>query len=540
MKEHYVYVRYPKPNFTTLTPISCSVPFSVNFTNNSIGATDNLWHFGDGDTSTVTNPSHTYINPGSYTVQLRVYNDTNGCADSTINTFYIKISNLQGSFTYAPNTICQNDSIWFYDHSTSIFSISQWKWYFGDGYADFTSGDTAVHQYTVPGTYNLRLWVADSLGCSKNVIINNAITINTLPSPRFSVNNTHGCPPFTANFTDLSFNQQSSTMVGWLWNFGDGATSSLQNPTHIYTDTGSYTVTLTVTDARGCDSTFSIQDYIHLSFPVPMFVSDTIVCSGDTLCLTNHSTGDNISSSWNFGDGTPSSTLADVTHAFNVDSTRVIPVTLTVTDQWGCSKSYIKNITVSKPVARFGAISQTSDCPPFTAQFVDSSSTDVISWEWIFGDIISGNNNTSYFQTPQHFYANSGVFDVSLSVINTIGCKDTTVIPNYIFVDGPRGTFDFTPKVGCAPLTVTFTSNAQNTADYLWVFGDGGSATGSSVTWTYSDGGFYLPVLVLKDSLNTAVGDTAICSVTIVSDDTIRVVSGIADFFYHRFSLLYC
>lgn len=530
MKEDYVYVRYPKPQFTSLNPVSCLAPHTVNFDNTSQGATDYLWHFGDGTTSTTETPSHTYTNPGSYTVELRVFNDTNMCADSTTKTFFVKISNLQANFSFAPSTICQNDSVTFIDHSTSIFPLSQWKWYFGDGGADFATGDTVAHQYLLPGLYDLRLTVYDSLGCYKNKIINDTITVNTLPSPRFSANNTHGCPPFTANFTDLSFNQQPSTMTNWFWNFGDGFTSTLQNPSHIYADTGSYTVSLTVTDARGCDSTFSIADYIQLSFPIADFTSDTIVCSGDTLCFTNHSSGTSISSEWNFGDGTPLVNQTDVNHAFNVDTSTVIPVILTVTDQWGCQKSYVRNIFVSKPVAQFSALAQTADCPPFNAQFFNTSSSDVTSWEWVFGDTLSGNNNQSFFETPQHIYVNSGVYDVSLSVINTLGCKDTTKITNYILVDGPRGTFDFNPKVGCAPLTVTFTSNAQNTADYLWVFGDGGSATGSTITYTFTEGGIYLPVLVLKDSLNTALGDTSICMVTLVSTDSIRVISGIADF----------
>ncbi len=530
MKEDYVYVRFPKPQFTTPNPTSCGAPHAVSFVNASQGATDFLWRFGDGTTSTAENPNHTYTNPGTYSVELRVFNDTNMCADSTKQTFLIKISDIQASFTYNPPMICQFDSVHFYSTTTSFFNISQYKWYFGDMLADFTSGDTATHLYETSGLFTLKLTVIDSLGCTKSSTLPNALTVNPLPSPRFSADQTRGCPPFTAQFTDLSFNQSPSTMVAWLWSFGDGATSNQQNPSHTYADTGSYHVTLTVTDARGCDSTFTVQNYIQLSYPIPLFSSDTIVCSGDTLCFYNQSQGTNMTYVWNFWDGTPTSILPDVTHAFIVDTTSVIPVTLTTTDQYGCAKSYVRNITVSKPVSRFVALAQTSDCPPFNAVFIDQSDLDVISWKWIFGDTISQNNNQSYIQNPQHIYSNSGSFDVTLEVINSRGCKDTTTIPNYIFVDGPRGTFDFNPKVGCAPLTVTFTSNAQNTADYFWVFGDGGSATGSSVTYTFNDGGFYLPVLVLKDSLNTAIGDTAFCSVTIVSTDTIRVVDGVPDF----------
>ncbi len=530
MKENYVYVRYPKPVFTAVNPISCGAPHAVTFNNTSQGGTDYYWQFGDGTTSVLQNPSHTYNNPGTYSVELRVFNDTNMCADSTKQMFLIKISDLQASFNFTPPVICQFDSVHFFDNSSSNFLIKQWKWYFGDGYADFTSGDTAVHQYLTSDIYDLRLTVIDSLGCTKSLLLNDTLIVNSLPSPRFISNKTRGCPPLSAQFTDLSFNQQPSTMNGWLWDFGDGTSSTSQNPLHVYADTGSYSVTLTVTDVRGCDSTYTMTNYIQLSYPVPNYTSDTIVCSGDLLCFTNHSTGSNLVYEWNYGDGTPTSGLPDVTHTFYTDTTSTIPVTLKVTDEYGCEKSFIRNVLVSKPVANFYALSQTSDCPPFNAQFYDNSDLDIISWQWNFGDTISGNNNQSYIEDPQHIFVNSGSYDITLSVMNSRGCRDTTQKNDYIFVDGPRGTFDFTPKFGCAPLTVTFTSNTENTAEFLWVFGDGGSATGNTITYTFNDGGFYLPVLVLKDSLNTALGDTSYCMVTLVSNDTIKVIDGIANF----------
>lgn len=528
MKEDYVYVRFPKPQFSALNPISCIAPHAVSFQNSSQGATDYLWQFGDGTTSTAANPSHTYTNPGMYSVELRVFNDTNMCADSTKQTFLIKISDLHPNFSINPPIICQYDSVCFIDSTISYFGIKEYKWRFDDGFLDF--GKNVCHQYIdSTGLRSPRLTVTDSNDCVSSITLTNALTVNTLPSPRFTADQTRGCPPFTAQFSDLSFNQTPSTMVSWLWNFGDGATSNQQNPSHTYADTGSYHVTLTVTDARGCDSTYTIQNYIQLSYPIPQFASDTIVCSGDTLCFFNQSQGTNMTYLWDFGDGI-TSTLPDVTHAFSVDTTSVLPVTLTATDQFGCAKSIVRNITISKPVSRFFALSQTSDCPPFNANFIDQSDLDVVYWQWNFGDTISANNNQSFVQNPQHIYSNSGSFDVTLEVINSRGCKDTTTVPDYIFVDGPRGTFDFNPKVGCAPLTVTFTSNTQNTAEFFWVFGDGGSATGNTVTYTFTDGGFYLPVLVLKDSLNTALGDTALCTVTLVSTDTIRVLDGLADF----------
>ncbi len=537
MKEKYVYVRFPKPEFITLNNINCSAPHSVNFLDLSINATSWYWDFGDGATSNSQNPSHTYLNPGSYSVELRVYNDTTGCTDSTTKVAYIKISQVNGGYTIIPDNVCQYDNICFHDTTQTLYPIVEWKWYFGDGGTDFTSGINACHSYHFAGNYNIRLNIKDSIGCIKNIIKNNAVTIHTLPSPRFTSNATQGCIPFTVQFTDQSFNPEPTTISSWYWDFGDGNHSTDQNPSHTYYNVGTYNVSLSIGDARGCDSSISKYNYISITKPTANFLSDSLLCSHDTLSFFNISSGEGLTYHWDFGN-TQTSTDANPFTVYVSSTNETYTVSLIATDIYGCKDTLDREVSISTPIADFNAVSQTSDCPPFNAIFNNASSSDVISWQWSFGDMLSGSNNTSYFPSPQHQYINSGEYNVELIVKNQMGCSDTTTKFNYILVDGPRGTFDFFPKTGCAPLTVTFTSNAQNTANYTWVFGDGGIATGPSTTWTFENGGFYLPVLIISDSLNTSIGDTSLCSVTLSTMDSIYVIQPHPNFTF--IDTLYC
>lgn len=537
MFEDYVYVRFPKPQFIALNPISCSVPDTVIFSDQSQGAMHWFWDFGDGNTSSERNPIHIYNNPGAYTVKLRVANDTTGCTDSTTRLTYIKISEINGGFNILPTDLCLNQEICFEDTTNSIFPITQWRWYFGDGMADFANNSSICHTYLAAGSYNVRLNITDNLGCSKNIIKNNAVTVRKLPSPRLSSDAVHGCLPFTVHFTDESFNTEPSTIVSWYWDFGDGNSSCDQNPTHTYSTPGLKTISLTVTDHRGCDSTKTYDNYIYVSNPMANFHTDTLICSNDTLSFFNLSHGTGLSYAWDFGNGS-TSTESDPSAVYISSNTQTFPISLIVKDYFGCRDTMVREVTISTPSANFSALSQTSDCPPFNAYFTNNSSSDVVGWQWCFGDSVSGSNNTSYFSSPQHVYINSGEYDVTLVVKNVLGCLDTLTKENYIFVDGPRGTFDFEPKAGCAPLTVTFTSETENADEFTWVFGDGGTATGSSVTWTYNDGGFFLPVLIIADSLNTAIGDTSICVVTIIAPDSVYVIQGIANFTF--IDTLYC
>jgi gliding motility-associated-like protein len=115
-------------------------------------------------------------------------------------------------------------------------------------------------------------------------------------------------------------------------------------------------------------------------------------------------------------------------------------------------------------------------------------------------------------------------------ITNQFGCVDTITMPDFIQVDGPVGTFSYSPTAGCIPLSVTFTSNTHNAATLMWVFGDGNIAYGDTVVYQYTQGGSYTPVLVMTDSL-TGPLDSVLCTVTLTGQQPITVIDGFPGFF---------
>ncbi|MEI7595494.1 MAG: PKD domain-containing protein [Bacteroidota bacterium] len=528
VKTDYIQVLPPKPMFSATPQTSCLAPLLTQFNDESIEPETWFWDFGDGNTSTIQNPTNNYLNPGQYTVKLVVTN-SNGCKDSLTNINYIRISHFDTGFSQDTTQICQTNGVTYTDTTISAIPITNRMWDFGDGTIVNTAAATVSHIYVNPGQYTVKLVVTDQINCKDSVTKTNFITVYTLPSPRFTADVTTGCVPLTVTFdSQLSSAIAPATITNWLWNFGDGQTSTQANPSHTYLTRGNYNVTLTVTTSQGCDSTLIKTNYINPTFPYPSFTSNAITCYNDSLLFTNTSTGTSLTYLWNFGDGN-SSTSTNPYHKYIVDTTTVFTVSLTATDINGCDSTITKNITISRPVPLFTANNPSAFCPPLFISFNNESSTDVTNWSWNFGDPTSGGSNTSTQTNPQHVFANPGKYTISLIASNSDGCIDTLIIPDYISVDGPSGTFSFTPLNGCSPLTVKFTANALKTDSYTWVFGDGSSITTTqdTVTYQYITGGNYTPVLVLNN-FTTSPGDT--CSISVISPQNLIVNSGIVEF----------
>ena len=246
-----------------------------------------------------------------------------------------------------------------------------------------------------------------------------------------------GLPPLTVNFTDLSTNIPTS----WLWDFGDPAsgplnTSTLQSPSHIYTSAGTYTVTLTATNAGGFDTEIK-TDYITAALnPVADFTSDVI--SGLPPLIVNFTdTSTNVPTSWLWDFGDPASgllntsTLQDPTHIYSAPGTYT--VSLIATNAGGFDteiKTDYITVNTPIPVADFTGV-PTSGVFPLTVNFTDLSTNTPTSWLWDFGDPASGLLNTSTLQNPTHIYTSIGTYTVSLTATNA-GGFDTEIKTNYI------------------------------------------------------------------------------------------------------------
>jgi PKD repeat protein len=226
--------------YDTLTTLGC-VPFTVIFQNQSVGAESYLWDFGDGSaTSTEVNPTHIYTEPGIYAVKLVAFNP-NKCNNSD--------TTLQYVFVYAPA-----QSVFDVDASACDLTVhltnrtrggTTYLWDFGDGTVTNTF-QPGSYTYRRPGTYNIRLIVNTNSWCNDTSFT--TVTVGTPNVPRFVVNG--GECSLAVQF--------ENTTVGsgdFLWDFGDGTTSTERSPFHTYTSSGDYTIRLTIAPTLSCAQT---------------------------------------------------------------------------------------------------------------------------------------------------------------------------------------------------------------------------------------------------------------------------------------------
>jgi PKD repeat protein len=394
-----------------------TAPLSVQFIDSSSGSpTSWSWSFGDSATSTEQNPAHIYTTAGTYTVTLTV---TNADGSSTISkTGYVTVSDTVAApvaaFGSSATTGTTPATIQFTDSSTN--TPTSWVWSFGDGGTSTVQHPS--HIYTTAGSYTVTL-TATNAGGSNTVSKASYITVTnaaTAPVASFYSATTSGTIPLTIQFADLSTN----TPTSWTWSFGDGVTSTLQNPAHIYTTAGSYTVTLTATNAGG-SNTVSQAAYITASDAEPVASFTSNVTSGTapfSVLFTDTSTNTPTSWTWAFGDGGSSTEQNPV---YEYESAGTYTVTLTAANSAGSNttytSSYITATAGSAPVTSFTADTRTGTST-LTVQFTDTSTNTPTSWYWVFGD-----GSTSTLQNPSHTFSSAGSYTVSLTAYNAAGSR---------------------------------------------------------------------------------------------------------------------
>ncbi|MHC4643601.1 MAG: S8 family serine peptidase, partial [Planctomycetota bacterium] len=270
----------------TAEPTTAPKNTTIQFTSQATGSiTSWLWDFGDGATSIDPNPSHTYTDARTYTVSLTVTGPEG--SDTETKSRFIKLfrpSVPNADFTREPISINAPMTVQFTDTSTcpaslinhengaiyttsiesaSFGGITTWTWDFGDG---TTSNErNPAHTYQDTGSYTVTLTVVGPKGedsiTRKGYI---QLTMPSVPIANFTAKPRSGNGPLVVQFTDTTTGHVSSR----LWDFGDGTTSTEQNPTHTYTyrDIPDYTVSLTVTGMGGSDTETKTK-YIHLNTP---------------------------------------------------------------------------------------------------------------------------------------------------------------------------------------------------------------------------------------------------------------------------------
>ncbi len=516
IKQDYVYISPPDARFTVAR--NCANPYTVSFIDNSLAPDTWFWSFGDGTTSNSQNTVHTFAARGTYAPTLTVEDTVNQCFD--VEALSIRITDPVSNFSADAVTGCRPFTTTFRDSSIDAASYA---WRVGTLTSNLRN---PTFTFTVPGVYDARLIITDANGCRDTLFRPAYITVLG-PTANYAGDPTTGCAPLPVQFGDSS-TAFMSPIVRWSWTFGDGDSSTAQNPSHVYDSIGSYRVGLTVTDANGCAHTIQRSNYIRPTFPRPAFTGDTLSCVGAPTNFTNTSIGSTLTFLWNFGDG-DTSTLSNPTHIYTQEGT--YSVSLTAYDLNGCDSTFTRTsyVVVQNPSADFTADSTSVPCPPLLVNFTDLSSNDIVAWEWHFGD----NSNVSNLKNPSHLYLTPGNFTVTLITTNSKGCQDTTVKADFVVVLGPNGNFTFTPRNACINNEVFFTATTTNTAVRTWDFGDGiVQNAGDSVLHTYANYGVYNPVLILDDGLG--------CIVPLSSTDSLVVGYISSDFAanknYHCFN----
>ncbi len=464
------------------------------------------WSFGDGVTSTLQNPQHTYLQAGIYQVTLKITNYF-GCSDSIIK--IIQVDTLPTA-KFTVNTPCFGDSSYFTDASmANPGTITGWNWNFGTG---TSSLQNPVYIFSSSGTHPVHLTITDSKGCINDTIIQAKVYPN--PAAGFIIN--PSCLGNNTQFTDTS-QAIGGAITNWNWDFGDNTTGLSQNPQHVYNTVATYLIKLKVTDIHGCKDSIQ-KNFVFDSLPEPHFIFDTVcqefITSFHNTSISHGSTNTNYF--WKFGDGQTSS-LENPQHLYA--SSGVFTVTLKVTNLLGCSDSITQQIVVwQKPVANFSA-------PPVsfgvTSQFADQTLplNSATNWNWSFGD-----GGTSFIQNPIHLYSSSGNYSTTLIVSNIFGCIDTVVKTVIVY---PLPQPQFTVQNGCLGDTTHFNNQSVSPGGAIilqtWKFGDNTSSSQTNPNHIYSNAGTYQIWLIVKD-INGSI-DSIMHPVTIYPRPTAHFTS---------------
>ncbi|MFT7086331.1 MAG: gliding motility-associated-like protein [Vicingaceae bacterium] len=511
-----------------------SVQFSNTSTSNG-NVPNFFWDFGvpslTNDTSRATNPSFTYPDTGLYFITLIVNPDFPQCSDTTVQPF--QVNRLLAPTMTINGGGCLNNNSFDFTATGAFESNATFQWNFGPQAIPQNSSLPIVTNITfnTTGSIPIQLIVFQDQ-CSDT--LNQTINLFDNPSGDFFTLDTTGCSPLDVRFTSTITDPGAGTNSGvYKWDFGNGSpTSNLPNPTHRYSQDGSYNVTLTYESIGSCIDTIVIQK-LSLIRIGRQFSNNNTDFSASPLAgcyplevqFNNLSTFDGTATYvWDFGDGSPTSTATNPIQTFTANG--YYDVTLTMTTVGGCTDTLTKKvdsaiyISLDSSKNRIGfTVNQDTGCAPVDIQFTDTSFFEgAANFKWYFGD-----GDSSELRNPLHTYQNDGIFDIQLILQTTEKCIDTLSLtkPAFIETDIKFSTnevgFDFFPREGCLPLTVQFQDSSKflGIPQYFWDFGDGSNFNAlQNPSYTFLDTGTYSVSLLLitsekcVDTIRTAIGET--------------------------------
>lgn len=462
----------------TLSNVMGGVPLSINPQTGSLTVTPNTQGQFVVGVQVSEYRNGVYLGATKRDVQFNVV----ACPNFIVAEIEIPIPSLQAI------VVCGSNTVQFNNNS---FGAVNYKWNFGD---PSTLADTSIafqpsYTYPGPGSYPSYL-----VAFSNNAACNDTsfATVNIYPqmTANFSVQNT-SCS-MSVNFSDASV-FPGHPINNWLWNFGDGTTSTQQNPSHTYTTAGTYTVTLSASSVLGCSATHA-QTITVASVPTVTVSSSTTICQFDS---TQLSASGGISYTW-----APAASLNNANSANPIASpTSTTTYTLTakvlnsLNDTCLVSKLVTVNVTL---LAKSSFQANPVICGTKNLTFINTSIGGQ-SYLWNFGD--NGSSaNTSIAVNPVHVFSDTGIFQISLIAFNQAnqsGCKDTSSLTIHIYPPLIAG-FDY--EVESCSNTVSFHDSTADAftapSTWQWSFGDGQTSSLKNPVHTYAFFGNFTATLI--------------------------------------------
>ena len=482
----------------------CLTGNTFSFTNSSTGDAPLTykWYFGDGNTSTNANPTHSYAAAGAYTVKLVATGG--GGKDSVTKTVNVWSAPATGFTVNNSSQELTGNSFVF--TTTSHVSGNTYKWYFGDG---GTSTDKdPVHSYAAVGTYTVKQIITSNKGCKDSTT--QVVTVTHHPTTAsFSINDNGQC--LTGNTFSFTNSSTGDAPLTYKWYFGDGNTSTDANPTHSYAAAGAYTVKLVATGAGGKDSvtkTVNVWGAPTTGFTVNNS-SQELTGNSFVFTTTSHVSGNTYK--WYFGDG-GTSTDKDPVHSYAAVGTYTVKQV--ITSDKGCKDSTTQVVTVTHdPTIASFTVNLGTQCFNGHAFIFHNTSTGnaPLTYSWDFGDAA-----TSADTDPVHSYAAPGVYTVTL-IVTGAGGADTATLAVTVLASPAAG---FTVNEETQELTgnsFVFTTTSHVSGNtYAWDFGDSTTSTDVNPVKSYDSAGPYQVVQIITAA--SGCKDTAVKTVVVLSD----------------------
>ncbi|WP_316735523.1 PKD domain-containing protein [Pedobacter aquatilis] len=462
-----------------------------------------------------TFPGYTITTSNTSVVVRLVVTSASGClADETTHTFTTR-DNITVAYTQDKTADCGPFSVNFVNTSSDLTG-STFAWDFGNGTTSNLANPPRIDYRPDPAgediTYTVTLRATTACGV---ITRTSTVLVKAAPISVFSPNKTAGCSPFTTTFSNTS----PGTYTSFTYDFGDGSptftTNDKSTVTHTYTtnEVTDYIVKMTATNA--CSS--STSQYVIRVSPnniIPELVVDAPELRGCAPLLVNFKNNTKGASTfyYTFGDGASALTNSSpemVAHTFTKPGTYL--VTLYASND--CSINYTTEtiVVLEQPTVGFTA-DKTVGCSGTVVRFKNNSQN-AVAYLWDFGD-----GTTSNQFEPTHTFTGSGVnYTVTLTATNSQGCKNVSVLPNYIqLVTPPQSNFNVLPgnELSIPNYTFNFRDASVNGAgSWEWSFGDGSSSTLQNPSHTYNNVGEYTVTLKVINKEGCAATSTQIIRV---------------------------